>query len=281
MDAGPAPPVLSVGEVRGDLGLWSLLLARLHFESLAIEGLSLWGLDDGGPPRAAPAPSGPGFEALAARLSFSSDRISVAGTTIGYRSLPTPWEVRVDDVAVAFRVGETGSVDGEIRSGLGVVRLREQPQLPLALDAEFRVRESTLHLDRLGPSIRPPGGGPRRVAGSGRGPLGRVPGRRQRRCRRARPLPASASRRSRPGGIRGCASTGPRGSGRTGSRWTGSSRSRAAASTACRSATGRRSSTGTRAASKSRPPRGSSPGARPPCTCFRCSRPRRTRRRSR
>ncbi len=150
VDAGPAPPVLAVGEIRGDLGLWSLLLARVHFESLAIEGLSFWGLDDGGPPRAAPAPSGPGFEALAARLSFSSDRISVAGTTIGYRSLPTPWEVRVDDVAVAFRVGETGSVDGEIRSGLGVVRLREQPQLPLALEAEFRVRENTLHLDRLG-----------------------------------------------------------------------------------------------------------------------------------
>ncbi|MDE2659389.1 MAG: hypothetical protein OXI45_04195, partial [Acidobacteriota bacterium] len=89
LDAGPAPPVVSVAEVRGNLGFWSLLLARVHFESLAIEGLSLWGLDDGGPPRAAPAPSGPGFEALAARLSFSSDRISVAGTTIGYRSLPT------------------------------------------------------------------------------------------------------------------------------------------------------------------------------------------------
>ena len=36
LDAGPAPPVLSIAEVRGDLGLWSLLRARLHFESLAI-----------------------------------------------------------------------------------------------------------------------------------------------------------------------------------------------------------------------------------------------------
>ncbi|MCY3746307.1 MAG: translocation/assembly module TamB domain-containing protein [Acidobacteria bacterium] len=150
LDAGPAPPVLSIGEVRGNLGLLSLALARLRFESLAIEGLSFWGLDDGSPRRAAPAPSGPGFEALAARLSFSSDRISVAGTTIGYRSLPAPWEVRVDDVAVAFRVAETGSVDGEIRSGLGVVRLGEQPEFPLALDAEFRLRENRFHLDRLG-----------------------------------------------------------------------------------------------------------------------------------
>ncbi len=150
LDAGPAPPVLSIGEIRGNLGVWSLVLARLHFESLAIEGLSFWGLDDGGPPRAAPVPSGPGFEALAARLSFSSDRISVAGTTIGYRSLPTPWEVRVDDVAVAFRVAEAGTVDGAIRSGLGVVRLGEQPQLPLSLNAEFRIRENRFHLDRLG-----------------------------------------------------------------------------------------------------------------------------------
>lgn len=150
LDAGPAPPVLSIAEVRGNLGLWSLVLARLHFESLAIEGLSFWGMDDGEPPRAAPAPSGPGFEALAARLSFSSDRISVTGTTIGYRNLPAPWEFRVDDVAIAFRVAETGSVDGEIRSGLGVVRLGEQPQLPLALDAAFRFRENRFHLDRLG-----------------------------------------------------------------------------------------------------------------------------------
>ena len=149
LDLGPAPPVFSIDEVRGDLGLWSLLLARLHFESLAIEGLSLWGLDDGSQPRSDPAASGPGFETLAGRLSFSSDRISVAGTTIGYRNLSTQWEVRVDDVTVDLRVAEAGGVDGEIQSGLGIFRLREQPQLPLALNAEFRVRENRFHLDRL------------------------------------------------------------------------------------------------------------------------------------
>ncbi len=149
LDLGPAPPVFSIDEVRGNLRLGSLARARLHFESLAIEGLSFWGLDDGSPPRSDPGASGSGFETLAARLSFSSDRISVAGTTIGYRNLPTPWEVRVDDVSVEFQVAEAGSVDGEIRSGLGVFRLWEQPQLPLALSAEFRIRENRFHLDRL------------------------------------------------------------------------------------------------------------------------------------
>ena len=149
LDLGPAPPVFSIDEVRGNLGLWSLLLARLHFESLAIEGLSLWGLDDGSQPRSDPAASGPGFETLAGRLSFSSDRISVAGTTIGYRNLSTQWEVRVDDVAVDLRVAEAGGVDGEIQSGLGIFRLWEAPQLPLALNAEFRIRENRFHLDRL------------------------------------------------------------------------------------------------------------------------------------
>ena len=148
-DTGPAPPVLSVAEVRGDLGLWSLLRARLHFESLAIEGLSFWGLDDGSAPRSDPAAAGPGLEALAGRLSFSSDRISVTGATAGYRSLPTPWEVRVDDVTVDLRVAEAAAVDGEIRSGSGRFRLREQPPLPLALNAEFRLRDNRLHLDRL------------------------------------------------------------------------------------------------------------------------------------
>ena len=149
LDLGPAPPAFSIDEVRGNLGLWSLAWARLHFESLAIEGLSFWGLDDGSSPRSDPGASGSGFETLAARLSFSSDRISVAGTTIGYRNLPTPWEVRVDEVAVDFQVAEAGSVDGEIRSGLAVFRLREAPQLPLALNAEFRIRENRFHLDRL------------------------------------------------------------------------------------------------------------------------------------
>ena len=50
MDGGPAPPLVSIDEIRGDLRLWSLLLGRLHFESLAVDGLSLWGLDDGSPP---------------------------------------------------------------------------------------------------------------------------------------------------------------------------------------------------------------------------------------
>ena len=149
MEVGPGPPLFSIDEIRGDLGLWSLALARLHFESLAVEGLSLWGLDDGSPSRSDSTASGSALETLAARLSFSSDRISVSGTTIGFRNLPTPWEVRTDDVAVDFRMTEGGGVDGEVRSGLGVLRLWEQPDLPMALTAEFRVRESRFHLDRL------------------------------------------------------------------------------------------------------------------------------------
>ncbi len=149
LDTGPAPPALSIEEIRGNLGLWSLLGGRFHFESLAIEGLSSWGFDDGSPPPSDPAASGSGFEALASRLSFSSDRISVTGRTIGYRSLPTPWEVRVDDVAVEFRVADAAEVDGEIRSAAGAFRLREQPELPLALNAEFRIRGNRFHLDRF------------------------------------------------------------------------------------------------------------------------------------
>ena len=148
-EVGPGPPLFSIDEIRGNLGVWSLALARLHFESLAVEGLSLWELDDGSPPRSDSETSGPTFETLAARLSFSSDRISVSGTTIGYRNLPAPWEVRADDVAVDFRPAEGGGVDGEVRSGFAVIRLWEQPDLPLGLVAEFRVRENTFHLDRL------------------------------------------------------------------------------------------------------------------------------------
>ena len=148
-EVGPGPPLFSIDEVRGNLGLWSLALARLHFESLAVEGLSLWERDDGSPPRSDSEASGQAFETLGARLSFSSDRISVSGTTIGYRHLPAPWEIRADDVAVDFRMAEGGDLDGAVRSGLAVIRLWEQPDLPLGLTAEFRVRENTFHLDGL------------------------------------------------------------------------------------------------------------------------------------
>lgn len=149
LDVGPAPPVLSVDEVRGDLGLWSLVVGRLHFEHLAVDGLSVRGLDD--PASASPVSgeSGFGFEALATRLSFSSNRIAVSGTTIGYRDGVTPWEIRADGVAVDLRPTGEGGVDGEVGSGRVVIRVREQPGFPLELAAAFRIRGRRFHLDRL------------------------------------------------------------------------------------------------------------------------------------
>ena len=149
MEIGPAPPIFSIDRVRGKLSWRSLFPARLHMESLAVEGVGLWGLDDGGNPQPESAPLGPTIQAVATRLSFSSNRMSVSGTTIGYRNRPTPWEVRADDVAVSLHTGEEGGVDGEIRSGLGVIRLWERPDLPMALSADFRVRQDDLHFDFL------------------------------------------------------------------------------------------------------------------------------------
>ena len=148
-DIGPPPPAFAIDTVRGRLSWRSLFPTRLHLESLDLEGVGLWGLDDGGKPRPESAPLGPTLQAVAARLSFSSNRMSVSGTTIGYRNRPTPWEVRADDVAVAVGVADEGGVDGEVRSGLGVIRLWERPDLPMALSADFRIRENDLHLDRL------------------------------------------------------------------------------------------------------------------------------------
>ena len=148
-DVGPAPPAISIDEIRGNLGLWSLALARLHFESLAVEGLSFRGRYDGSQPRSDSGSRGSGFETLAGRLSFSSERFSVSGTTISYRNVLTPWEVRADQVAFDFRVTEKGGVDGEVRSELGVIRLQELSGVPTALAMEFRIRGNRLHLDRL------------------------------------------------------------------------------------------------------------------------------------
>ena len=149
MEIGPAPPTFSIDRVHGKLSWRSLFPARLHMESLAVEGVGLWGLDDGGNPQPESAPLGPTIQAVATRLSFSSNRMSVSGTTIGYRNRPTPWEVRADDVAVSLHTGEEGGVDGEIRSGWGVIRLWERPDLPMALSADFRVRQDDLHFDFL------------------------------------------------------------------------------------------------------------------------------------
>ncbi len=149
MDVGPAPPAISIAEIRGNLGLWSLARARLHFESLVVEGLSFRGRYDGTPTRSDSGSRGSGFETLAGRLSFSSERFAVSGTTISYRNVLTPWEVRADQVAFDFRVTEEGGVDGEVRSEWGVVRLQELSGVPTALAMEFRIRGNRLHLDRL------------------------------------------------------------------------------------------------------------------------------------
>ena len=147
---GPPTPAFSIDAVQGRLSWRSLIPALLHLESLSVEGVSLWGLDDGGRPAPASAPLAPTFEALAARLSFSTDRMSVSGTTIGYRNRPTPWEIRADDVALDFRTTGEGGMDGEIRSGRGVIRLWERPDLLMALTAGFRIRGDKLHLDQVG-----------------------------------------------------------------------------------------------------------------------------------
>ena len=164
-EVGPGPPLFSIDEIRGNLGVWSLALARLHFESLAVEGLSLWELDDGSPPRSDSETSGPAFETLAARLSFSSDRISVSGTTIGYRNLPAPWEVRADDVAVDFRPAEGGGVDGEVRSGFGGdSSLGTAGPAPRVDGRVSRPREH-VSSGSAGASIRSPGSEPEWIAG--------------------------------------------------------------------------------------------------------------------
>ncbi len=144
---GPPPPAFSVDAVRGRLSWRSLIPTRLHLESLAVEGVGLWGLDDGGRPAPAGPPLGQGLQALTARLSFSSDRMSVFGKTVGYRNRPTPWEIRADDVALDFRADGAGGVDGGIRSGRGVIRLWERSELPLELTASFRIRGDRLYLD--------------------------------------------------------------------------------------------------------------------------------------
>ena len=82
-DIGPPPPAFSIDRIRGRLSWRSFFPARLHLESLDVEGVGLWGLDDGGKPPPESAPLGPAIEAVAARLSFSSNRMSVSGTTIG------------------------------------------------------------------------------------------------------------------------------------------------------------------------------------------------------
>lgn len=149
LDIGPGPPLLAVDEIRGNLGWRFLALARLHFESLAVEGLSVWGRDEAAPVQPDPGTRGPALAPLLNRVSFSSDRISVTGATIGYRNPVTPWDVRVDEVTVAFGITAGSGVDGEIRSESGTIRLGEQPEFPLALATEFRARQDALHLDRL------------------------------------------------------------------------------------------------------------------------------------
>ena len=149
LDSGPPPPSMSAEAIRARFSWQSLLRLRLHLDDLGIEGFAIRGFDDAG----APAPESPALEraleAVAGRLTISSDRMTLTGTTVGYRNRPTPWEVRADAVSLDFSASGSGDLDGRIRSGRGVVRLWEQPDLPMALVADIRVRGNQLHLDRV------------------------------------------------------------------------------------------------------------------------------------
>lgn len=147
--AGPEPPALAVEEIRGELSWRSLAPPHLHLATLEVIGIAVRGLDDGGQPAPESPPPAPWLRTLASRIAFSTDRMTVSGTTIGYRNRPTPWEIRADEVRLSVRAGADGGVDGRISYGRGVMRLWEQSDLPMALEAELRLRGSVLHLDRV------------------------------------------------------------------------------------------------------------------------------------
>ncbi len=147
--AGPTPPAFAVERIAGRVGWRALLPMGLHLEGLDISGVRAWGQDDGGVPPPEDAPGfGPLADLLASRISLSSDSMSFAGSTIGYRNRPTPWEVRLDGVELDFAAAE-GGVDGRIRSGTGAIRMWDRPDLDMAIQADLRLREGRLHLDRV------------------------------------------------------------------------------------------------------------------------------------
>lgn len=147
--SGPTPPAFAVERIRGRFGWRALLPVGLHLEELEISGIRAWGQDDGGVPAPEDAPGfGPLTGLLTSRVSLSSDTMSFSGARIGYRNRPTPWEVRLDDVDVAFEA-QDGGVDGRIRSGTGAIRMWDRPDLAMAIEADLRLRGGLLHLDRV------------------------------------------------------------------------------------------------------------------------------------
>ena len=151
LDIGPPPPSFSMEAVRGRVHWQALSPLGLRLERLAVEGLSIRGQDDGGAPQpeAGESPLGAIFGSLVDSLSLESEQMTVSGTTIGYRNRPTPWEVRGDNVVLAFGVARGGGFEGEIRSGLGVLRFWDVPDYPMEMAAKFRIEGNLLHVDQL------------------------------------------------------------------------------------------------------------------------------------
>ncbi len=146
---GPAPPVYSVERIEGRFGWRSLIPAHFDLKELRVEGVSLRGLDDGGDP--APETERPPdsvLTGLAGAISLAAERVDISGATIGYRNRATPWEVRADDLEVEARPAE-GGMDASVRLGVGAIRLWERPDLAMDLQAELRIRDNLLHVDRL------------------------------------------------------------------------------------------------------------------------------------
>ncbi len=147
---GPSPPAYAIERIEGELGWGSFLPAHFDLNELVIEGVSLRGLDDGGnPPPENENPPDTLLGGVLDRMSFSLNRVLISGTTIGYRNRPTPWEIRVDELDMEVRPVDSGGADASVRFGIGAIRLWERPDLALDVEAELRLRENLLHVDRM------------------------------------------------------------------------------------------------------------------------------------
>ncbi len=147
---GPAPPVYSVERIEGRLGWGSWIPARVDLNELRVEGVSVRGFDDGAtPPPGTERPPNAFLAGLVGSMSFSSDRVEVSGTTIGYRNRVTPWEVRVDDLRMEVRPAGGAEMDASVRFGIGAIRLWERPDLAMEIEGELRIRNNLLHVDRM------------------------------------------------------------------------------------------------------------------------------------
>jgi len=136
--------VLELEKVRGKLRLASLLNFELRWSELVFEGLTISLVEDR--ETGVVLPSGRTEATELAGITLAADSISVSRAVLRMENRRVPWALQATNVAMHVTRLRNGRYEGRFTYDEGLLRIKNQPELPAAVAADFELVPNELFL---------------------------------------------------------------------------------------------------------------------------------------